>query len=69
MWLDLFINLKDQFIEKVTKCSSVLLLRLVIFSMNQSLFQIPTGNGLNQPIYSYHVTQASRNRVKAIRQH
>ena len=25
---------------------------------------IPTGNGLNQPIYSYHVTQAGRNRVK-----
>ena len=26
----------------------------------------PTGHGLNQPIYSYHVTQASRNRVKLI---
>ena len=25
---------------------------------------IPTGTGLNQPIYSYHVTQAGRNRVK-----
>ena len=25
---------------------------------------IPTGNGLNQSIYSYHVTQAGRNRVK-----
>ena len=25
---------------------------------------IPTGNGLNQPIYSYHVTEAGRNRVK-----
>ena len=25
---------------------------------------IPTSNGLNQPIYSYHVTQAGRNRVK-----
>ena len=25
---------------------------------------IPTGTGLNQPIYSYHVTQPSRNRVK-----
>ena len=25
----------------------------------------PTGNGLNQPIYSYQVTQAGRNRVKA----
>ena len=24
---------------------------------------IPTGHGLNQPIYSYHVTQAGRNRV------
>ena len=23
---------------------------------------IPTGNGLNQPIYSYHVTQAGKNR-------
>ena len=27
---------------------------------------IPTGNGLNQPIYSYHVTQAGRNRVKVL---
>ena len=26
---------------------------------------IPTGIWLNQPIYSYHVTQASRNRVKS----
>ena len=25
---------------------------------------IPTGNGLNQPIYSYQVTQAGRNRYK-----
>ena len=25
---------------------------------------IPTDNGLNQPIYSYRLTQASRNRVK-----
>ena len=25
---------------------------------------IPTGTGLNQPLYSYHVTQAGRNRVK-----
>ena len=25
---------------------------------------IPTDNGLNQPIYSYHMTQAGRNRVK-----
>jgi hypothetical protein len=25
---------------------------------------IPTGDGLNQPIYSYHVTQAGRNRIK-----
>jgi hypothetical protein len=24
---------------------------------------IPTGTGLNQPLYSYHVTQAGRNRV------
>ena len=29
-----------------------------------SLNPIPTGHGLNQPIYSYHVTQANRNRVK-----
>ena len=29
---------------------------------------IPTGNGLNQPIYSYHVTQASGNRVNVIAQ-
>ena len=27
---------------------------------------IPTSNGLNQPIYSYHVTQAGRNRVKSV---
>ena len=27
---------------------------------------IPTGHGLNQPIYSYHVTQAGRNRVKIV---
>ena len=27
---------------------------------------IPTGHGLNQPIYSYHVTQAGRNRVKSV---
>jgi hypothetical protein len=25
---------------------------------------ISTGTGLNQPLYSYHVTQAGRNRVK-----
>ena len=25
---------------------------------------IPTGNRLNRPIYSYHVTQVVRNRVK-----
>jgi hypothetical protein len=24
---------------------------------------IPTGTGLNQPLYSYHMTQAGRNRV------
>ena len=27
------------------------------------LNRIPTGHGLNQPIYSYQVTQAGRNRV------
>ena len=29
-----------------------------------SLNLIPTGNALSQPIYSYHVTQAGRNKVK-----
>ena len=28
---------------------------------------IPTGHGLNQPIYCYHVTQAGRNRVKKVK--
>ena len=30
------------------------------------LNHIPTGNGLNQHKYSYHVTQAGRNRVKDV---
>ena len=30
----------------------------------ESIDPIPTGNGLNQPIYSYHMTQAGRNMVK-----
>ena len=43
-------------------------LRVVILKylqiINMKLAPIPTGNGLNQHIYSYHVTQAGRNRVK-----
>ena len=34
-----------------------------IVSVNSLLNPIPTGNRLNQPIYSYHVTQVGRNRV------
>ena len=33
-------------------------------SPSQLFNPIPTTNGLNQPIYSYHVTRAGRNRVK-----
>ena len=36
------------------------------FNKFNHLLPIPTGHGLNQPIYSYHVTQAGRNRVKKI---
>ena len=32
----------------------------------ESINPIPSGAGLNQPMYSYHVTQAGRNRVKGI---
>ena len=32
--------------------------------MSNDINPIPFGNGLNQPTYSYHVTQAGRNRVK-----
>ena len=32
--------------------------------LDDSLNPIPTGNGLNQPLYSYHLTQAGRNRTK-----
>ena len=32
---------------------------------NTGLNPIPTGAGQNQPIYEYHVTTASRNRVKS----
>ena len=31
-----------------------------------SLNPIPTGTGVNQPIYSYHMTQVGRNRVKLL---
>ena len=34
--------------------------------LRDTLNPIPTGHGLNQPIYSYHVTQAGRNRVKDV---
>ena len=34
-------------------------------SKGNCLNPIPTGHGLNQPIYSYHVTQAGRNRDKS----
>ena len=39
-----------------------ILLRLFLTHQYQ-LNPIATGNELNQPIYSYHVTQAGRNRV------
>ena len=35
-----------------------------LFCGQKELNPIPTGHGLNQPIYSYHVTQACRKRVK-----
>ena len=36
-----------------------------LFDPFQTLNPIPIGNEFNQPIYSYHMTHASRNRVKA----
>ena len=41
-------------------CANVTFARNVVCIVNP----IPTSTGLNQPIYSYHVTQAGRNRVK-----
>ena len=38
---------------------------LFLFDPFQTLYPIPIGNGLNQPIYTYHVTHAGRKRVKA----
>jgi len=32
---------------------------------NPDFTLIPTGHGFNEPIYSFRVTQAGRNRVKA----
>ena len=34
------------------------------YFVENNLNPIPTSTGLNQTIYSYHVTQAGRNRVK-----
>ena len=55
-----FQDLPDELILKILSYVSAFSLEVPPFN------PIPTGNGLNQPIYSYgdHVTQADMNRVK-----
>ena len=55
-----FQDLPDELILKILSYVSAFSLEVPPFN------PIPTGNGLNQPIYSYgdHITQADMNRVK-----
>ena len=66
---------KDTFAEDVEKTPHLVMFYApwYVFNLSDSdkfLFNpIPTGHGLNQPIYSYHVTQAGGNRVKRLPGH
>ena len=66
--MDLLLNLlsvtamdRNCYLNKFVKCVG----KNCNFSPLEHWFNpIPTGTGLNQPLYSYHVTQAGRSRVK-----